>query len=157
MKDRRLQFVLAGARSLVRAFVRACVRAWARAIVCPSLFAPRSLAAKMKIARLARGYKRQLYVPNVGLAWRERADKSRACVRACVLRRTRRLIPPLIYVLIYVLPCVTRRGTYRYARRLYASPILSRAPNVNADKPHQCTVPSLSLSLSPSRECRNLN
>lgn len=68
-------------------------------------------------------------------------------MRACVLRRTRRLIPPLIYVLIYVLPCVTRRGTYRYARRLYASPILSRAPNVNADKPRQCTVPSLSLPL----------
>lgn len=59
--------------------MRACVGA--SDCLSVSLFAPRSLAAKMKIARLARGYKRQLYVPNVGLAWRERADKSRACVR----------------------------------------------------------------------------
>lgn len=85
MKDRRLQFVLAGTRSCVRACVRSCMRACVGASDClsASLFAPRSLAAKMKIARLARGYKRQLYVPNVGL-WpgaKGRTSRVRACVR----------------------------------------------------------------------------
>lgn len=111
-------------RACVPSFVRACVGA--SDCLSMSLFAPRSLAAKMKIARLARGYKRQLagHVHNIGLAARKGGQV------ACVLRRTRRLIPPLIYVLIYVLPRVTRRRIYRYARRLYASPILFRAPNV---------------------------
>lgn len=125
-------------RARRRACVPACVRACVGASDClsMSLFAPRLLAAKMKIARLARGYKRQLAgrVPNVGLAARKGGQV------ACVLRRTRRLIPPLIYVLIYVLPRVTRRayiGTHDgFMRRQFCSARqMSRK-----HKPRQCAA-----------------